>query len=50
LTATVYVAAAALEVLVIAAEIELCTKNKLIKAVARTLDLNNIANLKALVL
>jgi hypothetical protein len=46
-TATVCVAAAALEVLVTAAEVELCTKDEPSKAVARTLDLDNIANLKA---
>jgi hypothetical protein len=32
---------------VTAAEVELCTKDEPSKAVARTLDLDNIANLKA---
>jgi hypothetical protein len=45
-TATVCVAAAALEVLVLV-EVELCAKDEPSKAVARTLDLNNIVNLKA---
>jgi hypothetical protein len=46
-TATVCVAAAALGVLVTTAEVELGTKDEPSKAVARTLDLNNIVNLKA---
>lgn len=45
-TATVCVVAAVLEVLV-PVEDELCAKDELSKAVARTANLNNIVNLKA---
>jgi hypothetical protein len=44
-TATVCVVAAALEVLV-PVENELCAKDRLSKAVARTANFNNIVNLK----
>jgi hypothetical protein len=47
-TATICVVTAALEVLV-PVEDELCAKVDLRKAVARTANLNNIVNLKALV-
>jgi hypothetical protein len=48
-TATVYVIAAALKVLVLV-ENELCAKDGLSKAVARTVNFNNIVNLKDSVL
>jgi hypothetical protein len=46
-TAIICVAIAVLEVLVIVAEVELGTKDKPSKTIARILDLNNMINLKA---